>query len=179
MLIRFIICLFCLNMLALSSRAQHSGISLGPEFSFPSGNSTNIASFGYGAGMDFDIGISPKFSLSGGLSWVNFVQKKLWGQRGIIPYLPLKAGVRYYPDNSFYLEGRVGYSASLDNSNQSLALWSLGFGSKLKLRHSSNSIDVGARYESWLGSIHRVDGLSRRSTAFGYIGLKAVYSFNL
>ncbi|MES2418063.1 MAG: hypothetical protein V4541_07720 [Bacteroidota bacterium] len=160
-------------------KAQHNNIVIGPEINLPSGNSTNVSGFGMGAYLKGEIGLSEKFSLTanGGVS--SFLGKKIYGPRTqTLSYLPLKAGLKYYTDNNFYLEGQLGASFGFNGSEKTALVWSPGIGSFIRSKKSNNQLDLGLRYEGWTSSRILIPS-GTNYTTFGFFSLRAGYAFNL
>jgi len=158
-----------LLLVVLGAQAQHYNIIIGPEISLPSGNSTNRSTIGYGGYLKAEVGLSEKFSVTGSGALVSFLGKRFFGQRQpTLAYLPVKAGLKYYTESSFYFEGQLGASVPMNGTGKTTFAWSPGAGTFINSRNSKNQLDIGLRYEGW----------TDRST-FGFFSLRAGYAFNL
>lgn len=165
--------------LAITGKAQHFNIGIGPEFNFPSGNSSNLSSVGLGGGVKMEYGFQTKYSISLSGSYVSFLGRDYFGNRTpSIQYIPLKAGFKYYPDKNFYLEAQGGVALPMDAGRNPAATWSPGIGTFIPMRGGSNKIDVGIRYEGIVN--FRYSALaSSNLTTFGFVGLRVAYIFSL
>ncbi|MES2650092.1 MAG: hypothetical protein V4663_00055 [Bacteroidota bacterium] len=165
--------IFSLLLLAvLSVNAQRSNIVIGPEINLPSGNSTNRSAIGFGGYLKGEVGLSEKFSITGSGGLASFLGKKFMGQRAAtLSFLPVKAGLKFYTESSFYFEGQLGASLPLNGTAKTAFAWSPGAGTFIKSRNSNNQLDIGFRYEGWT--------TSDSNTSFGFFSLRAGYAFNL
>lgn len=157
--------------------AQQSNIGLGTEINFPSGNSSNTSAVGLGGYVKAELGLSTKFSLTASGSITNFFGRKLFGAKSPSRvYVPVKAGLKYYTDENFYIEGQLGASIPLNEGGKTGFAWSPGIGTYIKNRGSANKFDIGLRYEGWTSSsvIN-----SSKSTTFNFIGIRLGYVFGL
>jgi hypothetical protein len=59
-------------------------------------------------------------------------------------FIPLKAGLKCYSGNNFFIEGQAGIVFSTEGDSEHAFAWSPGIGYTL-----NNSLEVGARYEGW------------------------------
>lgn len=163
---------------AFFAKAQRHNLVIGPELNFPAGNSSNVSGFGAGAYLKGEIGLSPQFSITATGSALGFLGKKYFGPRTpTLYYLPLKAGLKYYTSEDFYLEGQLGASFPLNGLTKTTFIWSPGIGALVKRRNSQNSLDFGLRYEGWVNTNLFVKG-GKQNTTFGFFSLRAGYAFN-
>ena len=162
-----------------SVEAQNVTLSIGPEVSFPSGNSSNRSSIGAGGFLKAELGISDQFALTAQGSVVSFFGKRFFGTT--MPtksYVPVKGGFKYYPSEGFYLEGQLGASIPLGDNEQTAFLWSPGIGTHLNTRNSNRKIDIGIRYEGWT-SARSTPSSGISNTSFNFIALRVGYLFGL
>lgn len=158
-------------------QAQQSNIGLGGEINFPSGNSSNASAIGLGGYLKAELGLSSKFSLTASGSISNFFGKRFFGAKSPSrAYAPVKAGLKYYTTENFYLEGQLGAAIPLNQGVKTGFAWSPGIGTYLKTRGSDNKIDIGLRYEGWT-STSVVN--SNKTTTFSFIGIRLGYAFGL
>src|SRR4051812_21508743 len=163
-----------LGLFVLGAKAQRYNIVIGPELSLPTGNATNQSPIGFGGYLKAEVGLSPKFSITGTGSVVSFLGKKFYGPRAqTLSYLPVKAGLKYYTENNFYFEGQLGAALPLNGTGAARFAWSPGAGTFIRSRTSKNQLDVGLRYEGWTGKS------TISTTTFGFFSLRAGYAFNL
>ncbi|QJD95107.1 hypothetical protein HH214_04050 [Mucilaginibacter robiniae] len=129
----------------------HIAVSIGPELNIPQHSGYTI---GYGATGKLEAHLIKAFSLSltGGYTQMHY--RRAYAEAFATPsndhYIPLKAGIKYYPDTKVYFEGEAG--AVLDNNagQKNLATYSLGTGFIIPFQPESHqAVDVGLRYESW------------------------------
>ena len=66
-------------------------------------------------------------------------------------FVPLKAGVKYYFGQDFYLEGEGGAALSLNHGRNSLGLFSIGPG--FVIPSEKHGVDISFRYEDWQGQL--------------------------
>jgi hypothetical protein len=163
----------------LKVNAQNVSLSLGSEFNFPSGNSSNISAIGVGGFLKAEIALNEKYAITAMGSLTNFFGRRVFGATSSnLTYVPLKMGFKYYSDESFYLEGQIGASTQLNGNRQTAIAWSPGIGTYIKSRKTQNKLDIGLRYEGWTSNQQFLTSGSRLST-FGFIGLKMGYVFGL
>lgn len=156
--------------------AQQSNVSVGTEINFPSGNSSNTSAVGLGAYLKAELGISDHFSLTANGSVSHFFGRRLFGAKSpSLNYVPIKAGLKYYTDENFYLEGQLGATLPLGHEGKTGFAWSPGIGTFIKTS-SANKFDVGLRYEGWTTS--NVINNKKLST-FNFIGIHVGYVFGL
>jgi hypothetical protein len=171
----FFLCLFSFSGL----RAQRSVIEIGPEINLPAGNSTNVSSIGWGGYLKAAWGLSTKFSLTASGGVVSFLGKRIYGPRTqTLSYVPIKAGLKYYTDEQFYIEGQLGAAIGLNGTKKTSFAWSPGIGTVIKSRKSNNQLDLGLRYEGWTSSRIFIPS-GTRYTTFSFFSLRAGYAFNL
>ncbi|MEJ5996137.1 hypothetical protein WG904_17040 [Pedobacter sp. Du54] len=165
-----------LLLVVLGAKAQHYNLVIGPELSLPTGNSTTQSPIGYGGYVKGEIGLSPKFSITGSGGVVSFLGKKFLGPRAeTLSYLPVKAGLKYYTDKNFYFEGQLGASIPVNETGATRFAWSPGAGTFIRSRNSNNQFDFGLRYEGWTGK----STFTSKTTTFGFFTFRAGYAFNL
>jgi len=168
----------CFLLVSLGARAQHYRIGLGAELDFPSGNSVNMSSFGFGTGLKGEVGLSDKLSLTANAGFLHFLGKKFYGPRMQgTNNVPVKLGLMYYADDNFYAEAQAGTHFSSQSNAKNGFAWSLGIGSFLK-SSQRNKIDIGLRYEEWRSSALLIPQGTTWSS-FNFFSLRAAYAFTL
>jgi hypothetical protein len=130
--------------------AQSTNVSkfnLGLDGALPDGYMTKIFTAGIGGSLKYEYYFKNNiyFTLSGGYEAFS-VKSKV--QNANIPstysYIPVKAGVKYYADKGFYLEGQIGEVAYAMHGGGHTFDYSPGLG------YSFNSgFEIGLRYEGW------------------------------
>ncbi|RZK43016.1 MAG: hypothetical protein EOO90_05005 [Pedobacter sp.] len=172
--------IFFVSLVSIFSvKAQRYNLVLGPEVAFPAGQSANQSPIGFGASLKAEVGISEKFSFTGSGAVMSFLGKRFFRQRQPTnSYVPIKAGLKYYTDENFYIEGQIGASLPMNHSGRTAFAWSPGIGSFVKNKRNSSQLDVGLRYEGWVSS-SLLTTTGRRYANFGFFSLRAAYAFNL
>jgi hypothetical protein len=121
----------------------------------------NLAYTSIGGGIDL-IAIYPlsqAFALTADVGYTGLKGKYNIPFTGIIP---IRAGVRYYPAEQFYLSGKAGLGLyTLGNVSQSYAAYSVGAGAEINKRW-----DAGLSYDGYSN-----DG------SFGYLAVRLGYYF--
>lgn len=152
----------------LKVNAQQATIGLGPEVSFPSGNSSNISAIGLGGFVKAELDVSEKFAVTAQGSLTSFLGKRFFGAKTpTVTYIPLKAGLKYYTSPEFYFEGQMGAVMPLNGKTATSFALSPGLGAYINKKGADHKIDVGLRYESWTKS------------KFNFITFRVGYLFGL
>lgn len=169
---KLFILLFLLGV--CTAKAQRYQLVFGPELNIPSGNSTNVSPIGYGGSLKAEIGLTDKYSITASAAAISFLGKKIFGPRqASLNYLPLKLGLKYYTESSFYLEGQLGAALPLSGSKGTRFVWSPGAGTVIKNKNGLSKFDLGLRYEGWN------DFNTSNSATFAFFSLRAGYIINL
>lgn len=162
-------------------KAQRSNIGIGPSIYLPSGNSSNISGIGIGGFLKAEVGLSPKFSLTAQGDLAHFIGKRvrvIGTSIQSITAVPVKAGLKYYTGEDFYLEGQLGAAIPVKGTNKTAFAWSPGIGTFVRNKNNSNYLDFGIRYEAWTSA--SVSATNSGSFAsFNYFAIRAGYAFNL
>lgn len=167
------------SLFFFSAKAQQSSISIGTEFNFPSGSSSNVSAIGFGGYLKGELGVSQKFALTANVTGVSFLGRELFGSKTpTLSYFPVKAGVKYYSSENFYLEGQVGVALPVDNYSKRAFAWSPGIGTYIKTRGTANKFDIGLRYEGWTSSRIMIPS-GTQYTTFSFISARVGYAFGL
>lgn len=84
---------------------------------------------------------------------------------GSIGFIPLKAGVKVFPLERFYISGELGAGFGTDKGQKTAFVWAPGIGLGF-----NNGLDLGLRYEEfdWSGG-----------GSLGQVALRIAYGFNL
>lgn len=128
-----------------------AAFSIGPELNIPQHSGYTI---GYGALGKVEMRVIKAFSLSltGGYTQMHYRQAyaTAFGTQANDTYVPLKAGIKYYPDPKIYFEGEAGAILDKNEGQKNLAAYSFGTGFIIPFQPESHqAVDVGLRYESW------------------------------
>lgn len=146
-----------------------SKLGIGAEFAFPMGDFGDAADFGYGASLSYIHPLGSALKLTGSAGYTRFDYKD--GGLGLdlkSEHIPLKAGLRYYVAENFFLGGELGASIStVKNGNTGFA-YAPGLGVEFPVA-DKGAVELGARYEGW-----SYDGGTN-----GFIGLRLAYNFGL
>ena len=166
--------------LSFHSRAQNlPGIGVGAEFGLPSGNFTNLSAIGLGVTVKADFPISNNMAIIVNGGFMNFFGKR---NRLInvpdLTYLPAKTGLKYYLSEGFYAEAQAGAAFPLNDGQRTVFVWSPGLGNQFKLQ-GKNKLDLGIRYEAWMGKNDTSVVLQNSTNTKGFVGLRFAYIFVL
>ena len=158
-------------------------ISLGPEVSFPLTGLTDRFNTGFGGSVRLQSAVADHLNWTAGVGFMNYSSKTsiLGGNFSYkLNYIPVKAGLKYFVVPNFYLGGEVG--ASFQNGNRTNAVYfaySPGIGSEFPIS-ANNSIELGLRYEGWLGGNKRTGvGSVYSPSNISFVGFRAAFNFNL
>lgn len=165
-----------LLLLSLGLNAQNTpNISIGTELGLPSGNFANVSGVGVGASLKADFPISTDFAITLNGGYMNFFGKRTYLQQvNDLTYLPVKAGLKYQLSESFYAEGQLGAGFALNDGQKTVFVFSPGFGNKFKLS-GKNRLDLGVRYEAWMGKNNQGVVLSNSTNIKGFLGIRFAY----
>lgn len=168
MKIKSLILILFFATITLKVNAQQATIGLGPEVSFPSGNSSNISAIGLGGFVKAELDVSEKFAVTAQGSLTSFLGKRFFGAKTpTVTYIPVKAGLKYYTSPEFYFEGQMGAVMPLNGKTATSFALSPGLGAYINKKGADHKIDVGLRYESWTKS------------KFNFITFRVGYLFGL
>jgi hypothetical protein len=150
------------TMTSGSSFADKSRFSIGLEAGLPVGGASGVYNAALGGSLKYEtpIAAGTLFTISGG--YTSFLEKAGFGNGGSVGFVPLKAGIKYYLNQGFYVEGQAGatfYVGSGGSYNYFAYSPGLGF-------TVSRNFDIGVRYEGW---VHTV--------TVGQIAFRAAYNF--
>lgn len=81
-----------------------------------------------------------------------------------VNYVPLKAGVKYYPAGNFYVDGEIGAGIGVSDNASTEFLWAPGVGYQFPVA-DDKFVDLSARFEN-VGE-------------FSNLGIRLGYSFGL
>ena len=139
-------------------------LGVGVSAGLPTNDTYNIAVGGdLRLQKDFFSNISG--TLSGG--YTNFSIKddaKIPGGPTSIGYIPVKAGIKIFPTERFYISGEVGAGFGTDKGQGTALVYAPGIGLGF-----NNGLDLGVRYE----------GFAQNDTNLGQVALRLAYGFNL
>ena len=133
---------------AASGSSGSGGVkwNIGAEGALPIGDFSNVYSFIIGGSVKAEIPTATNtfLTLSAGYNlWmVKSGLKDLFGSS--TGFIPLKAGVKYYSDGKFFLEGQAGIVFSTESGGGHLFVFSPGIGYTFV-----GGFEAGVRYEGW------------------------------
>lgn len=84
-------------------------------------------------------------------------------------YIPVKAGIKVFPVQRFYISGELGAAFGTDNGSKTSFVYAPGIGVG-----TNTGIDIGLRYEGMTGDVSRL-GLKNP----GQVALRIAYGFSL
>lgn len=124
----------------------------------------------YGLVLGGDLRMQKDFSsnVSGILTagYTNFSVKDDFDGLGIDSYdvIPVKAGVKVFPIERFYISGEIGAAFGVDKGSKTGFIYAPGIGIG-----TNSGLDLGLRYE----------GIARNGNSLGQVALRIAYGFNL
>ncbi|AMR31990.1 hypothetical protein A0256_11425 [Mucilaginibacter sp. PAMC 26640] len=125
------------------------GFGVGLDLGIPSNSIYNI---GFGGSGKAEVPLISSLSLSVTAGYTNFYYKGgLIGNnktQDAAGFVPLKAGVKYYAGEGFYIEGETGVALATNYTKNTLFAFSLGPGFFIATGKQTG-VDVGLRYENW------------------------------
>ncbi|MDB5120358.1 MAG: hypothetical protein JWN56_1576 [Sphingobacteriales bacterium] len=129
---------------------------------FSAGLPTNDA-FNIALGGDLKLQKDFFSNISGTLSagYTNFSVKN---DGGSIGYIPVKAGIKIFPVERFYISGEVGAGFGTDKGQGTALVYAPGIGVGF-----NKGIDLGLRYE----------GFAQNGSNLGQVALRIAYGFKL
>jgi Outer membrane protein beta-barrel domain len=163
-----------------STKATATGVilSVGPEAGIPVGSLSDRYAWNFGGSVqaDFPIWTNQLYlTTSAGLNSL-FVKDNYTVNQNNLLLLPVKAGLRYYPVDRFYIQGEAGASF-LFNKNES------GYDKTTSFAYSPS---VGYQFAlakgQYLDAGVKFEGNTKFTTngsANNFIGLRLAYSFGL
>lgn len=148
-------------MAVFSAEAQKSALQFqgGLNVGIPAHN-LGGTSLGLGADLLAHLSVTSQVAITGDIGYTALLGKNGGGTSNLVP---IRAGVRVYPSEDFFVGGKIGAGIiSNDGSSVTTTAYSFGIGYKAARR-----IELGASY----------DGYSKNGTV-GLINLRLGYFFN-
>lgn len=134
---------------AHSQNAPKKAFSAGLDLGIPTNSIYNI---GFGGSGKAEVPIAGPVSLtvSAGFTSLYYKSALIGSNRSQDPatFVPLKAGVKYYLSEGFYIEGEAGTAIATNYGKEKLFAFALGAGFIIDLG-KNDAIDLGFRYENW------------------------------
>lgn len=153
-----------------------SKIGVGVDFGFPTGDYSKGAlgmNYAIGGSLNFQTPIAASLNFVGEAGYLSQTSKEFAGTTYSYGAVPLKAGVRYFVAENFYLQGQVGAAISTEDNGKTGFLYTPAVGLEFPLANKM-SFDFGARYEGWTNQ--PALGGSRTNS---FIGLRAALNFGM
>lgn len=149
---KFLPLLFLFFYVAAHSQTQTSpqkAFSIGLDLAIPT---NSIYSIGFGGSGKAEVPIAGAASLTftAGYTSLYFKSSLLGSAQSQQPsgFVPLKAGVKYYLSEGFYIEGEAGTSIETNYTKNKLFAFAVAPGFLLPINKNS-AVDLGFRYENW------------------------------
>lgn len=161
---------FVLGTFVVANAQAPEGFQFGGGLraSVPVGDFADTHSFGLGAEVQGEFGLSTKFSGIVTSGYTSFFGKDV-STGGITlkykanGYIPLLAGARYYASSNFFIGAQAGLGIyTYDGDSRS------GFNWQPQLGYNADNFQVALGY----------NGLSKNGNTTSHIGLTGIYKFN-
>jgi len=125
------------------SKSDGGKFSIGFDAGLPVGNIHHIASSILGGSLKYELPIAPAtfFTISGGYSSLKLKDILGGGSTG---FVPVKAGIKHYIQNGFFVEGQLGATFSTESGGGTAFAYSPGIGYTV-----DGGFEIGVRYEGW------------------------------
>jgi hypothetical protein len=155
-----------------SSLAQKTSVgkfSLGLELGKIVGSYSSVTDITYGASLKYNHLLADNlfFTASAGYTYLPYSNEYKIGVFGFNidtsgeGFIPLKAGIKHFFNNSFYAEGQVGATISTNSGGGAAFAYAPGIGVEF-----GDGADIGVRYEGWA-----------KTSTISQIALRVAYSF--
>ena len=158
-------------------------LSIGINGGAGTGKFNDTHKWGLGGSFQADIPVSGKWYATINAGYLNFFGKEIAKNNNHYSvtdaqFLPVKAGIKYFPLGMFYVQGEAGISIALNKSNldysRTVAFVYAGLvGARLPLGENNN-LDIGAFYER---TSKFKEGA--KDSKVNYYGLRIAYPFTL
>ena len=154
--------------------------SIGVDAGIPTGKLSDNYNWNLGGSVQADIPVASQLFVT-----VNAGYNNIYGKNNIagstlsapnIQLLPVKAGLKFFPVNNFYIQGEAGAAFALNKTdlgfdNSAAFVYAPQIGYQFQLG-GKNYIDAGVRYEASTKFISTVD-----DSKVNFIGLRLAYGF--
>lgn len=144
--------LIAFSFVTLGVQAQVTtkpAVSIGAELGIPSNTVYNI---GIGGSAKIEVPIVSALSVSFTAGYNTFFYKNSILGNNVKPdagtFIPLKAGLKYYLADGFYVEGEAGNIKETNYNKNNIFVFTIGPGFLVPINKSS-AVDFGFRYENW------------------------------
>jgi hypothetical protein len=156
-------------------------LSIGVDAGIPSGNLSNGYNWNLGGSVQADIPVAQQLFITINAGYNNIYGKdNAYGTALPAPniqLLPVKAGLKFFPVNNFYIQGEAGAAFALNKSdigfdNTAAFVYAPQIGVQFPLGGKS-FIDAGVRYEGTTKFTTDVD-----NSKVNFFGLRVAYAFD-
>jgi hypothetical protein len=166
-----------------STKTTASGIrySIGVDAGIPTGKLADNYNWNLGGSLQADIPVASQLFVTVNAGYNNIFGKDVTvGAATVkatdIQLLPVKAGLKYFPVQNFYIQGEAGAAFVLNKSkigadNSTAFIYAPQIGYQFALG-GSNYIDAGVRYEASTKLKSAVD-----DSKVNFVGLRVAYGF--
>ena len=162
-----------------TSTTTPSGIrySIGVETGVPVSNFKDSHKWNLGGSVQADIPVASQLFATVNACFNNFFGKTIAGVKAPnVQWLPVKAGLKFFPVANFYIQGEAGAAFLLNkadtyNDKSTAFVWAPQIGVQFPVSASGNFIDAGIRYESTSNYVTNIDSKVK------FVGLRLAYGF--
>ena len=157
---------FAQSTTTTTSAPSNSGgkFSIGAEAGLPVGDISEVYSVVIGGSIKYELPVAKQtyFTISAGYN--AFLLKSEFKELGISStanFIPIKAGIKYYSSENFFLEGQLGAVFNTEQGGGHAFVWAPGIGYTF-----AGGFEAGFRYEGWTNG-----------STTGQLGLRLAYRF--
>ena len=164
---------------------QKTQFSIGADIGLPTSGIKDSHSFMLGVSAQGAISLAKPLQLTANIGFLNFFGKTVnynlqdapsYATSADLQVLPIKAGLRYFLEPNFYIQGDAGVAiilnrADLNYTHSSAFTYSPQMG-VLLAAGANNFIDLGLRYQA-TGKYDTADPASK----YSFLGLRVAYGF--
>jgi hypothetical protein len=161
-----------------STTTTKSGIrySIGVETGIPIGDFKDSHKWNLGGSVQADIPVAQQLFVTVNAGFNNFFGKTIAGvDVPNIQLIPVKAGLKFFPIENFYVQGEAGAAFLLNkdfyNDKSTAFVWAPQVGVQFPVSASGNFIDAGIRYESTTNYMSNINSKAQ------FLGLRLAYGF--
>ncbi len=148
---------------AQNTKPETDSKALRLGFGFSAGVPTeDFYSIALGGDVRLQQDFSTNLSATLGVGYTNFSVKG--NNTGSVGFIPVKAGIKVFPVQRFYLSGELGAAFGTDDGQKTAFVYAPGVGIGF-----NNGLDLGLRYE----------GFAANNSNIGQVALRIAYGFNL
>lgn len=146
----------------VSSRAANkSGFSLGLEVAAPVGENAKPYSVVLGGSLQFEAKPDPEVGITFSAGYLNYHIKQQYGN-GSVGFVPLLAGVKYYPSPDVFFHAQLGAAVGTKSGQGTSFAYAPGIGYKF-----SPTVDAELKYL----------GISNKTGSINNVGVRLGFSF--